>query len=122
MEVCYAEALAMPKRYAVMNEQEMMYVDGGVDHINIGMMQSYLNKTVCIEQGKGIIRTHNWKNVTSLQLAKEIYGHAVVYYKAAILSKIPVLNDAIYSHVANGVDLDNAVDRYQTVWDTIWNL
>ncbi len=122
METCYAGALAMPNSYAVMDEEEMIYVDGGVDTINIGMSRGYLNKTTCMDQGKGIIRTRNWKNVTSLQLAKEIYGHAVVYYRAAILAKIPILDNAIYSHVANGVDLANEVDRYQAVWNTIWNL
>lgn len=58
----------------------------------------------------------------AMQLAQEIYGHAVVYYKLAILEKIPVLDNLVYSHTANGVDLENAVDEYQAVWETIWNL
>ncbi len=122
MKMCYAVALQMPKDYLVMEEDEMMYVNGGVDNINIGMSQGYLNKTTCIDQAKGIIMTHGWGNATSMQLAKEIYGDAVVYYKASILGKIPVLDEAVYSHVANGVDLANGVDRYQAVWDLLWNL
>lgn len=113
------ETLELPCNYAVLSEEEMCQVDGG---INIGMMRTYLNKNVCLEQGKGIIKTYNWKNVTSLQLAKEIYGHAVVYYRAAILGKIPLVNDAIYSHVADGVDVENKVDKHQAVWETIWNI
>lgn len=30
MEMCYDGALAMPKNYAVINEEEMTYVDGGL--------------------------------------------------------------------------------------------
>lgn len=30
MEMCYEGALAMPSSYAVMNEEEMTYVEGGV--------------------------------------------------------------------------------------------
>ena len=113
------ETLKLPCSYAVLSNEEMSYMNGG---INVGMMRSYLNKNVCLDQGKGIIKTHGWKNVTSLQLAKEIYGHAVVYYRASILAKIPVLDTMIYSHVANGVDVDNKVDKYQAVWETIWNI
>ncbi len=29
MEMCYNDALVMPKNYAVINEEEMMYLDGG---------------------------------------------------------------------------------------------
>ncbi len=31
MEMCYDGALIMPKNYAVVNEEEMTYVDGGFD-------------------------------------------------------------------------------------------
>ncbi|MGN0351594.1 MAG: hypothetical protein ACI4ES_08070 [Roseburia sp.] len=30
MEMCYEEALVMPSSYAIMNEEEMTYVEGGV--------------------------------------------------------------------------------------------
>ncbi len=122
MDMCYDGALVMPSSYAVMDEEEMMYLEGGSkDGINIGMFRSYLSKQACIDQARGIIRTKGWKNVTSGQLAKEIYGHAVVYYRFSILGKLPVAKDVIYSHVADGVDLENAVDRHQNVWNIIWN-
>ena len=38
MELCYEGALVMPSSYAVMNEEEMTYVEGGF----------YLNKDKCI--------------------------------------------------------------------------
>ncbi|MDO5150535.1 MAG: hypothetical protein Q4D76_14285 [Oscillospiraceae bacterium] len=30
MEICYDGALVMPKNYAVVNEEEMTYVEGGI--------------------------------------------------------------------------------------------
>ncbi len=113
------EIITMPRSCVKLNEEEMELISGG---LNIGMSRTYLNKSICISQGRGIVQTHNWKNVTAMQLAQEIYGHAVVYYKLAILGKIPVLDNLVYSHAANGVDLENAVDKYQAVWETIWNL
>lgn len=119
MGICYAEKLVVPSSCTVMEKEEMMKVDGGVSAINIGMTQGYLNKTTCMDVGKGIIKTHGWKNVTSLMLAKEIYGHAVVYYKASVLADIPILDNAIYSHVANGVDLEDKEDRFKSTWNIV---
>lgn len=113
------ETFMLPCNYIALNADEMSQIDGG---INIGMTRGYLDKTICMAQGRGIIKTYNWTNVTGLQLAKEIYGHAVVYYKLSILDKVPILNDKIYSHAANGVDVEDAVDKYQSVWDMIWDL
>lgn len=113
-------SLEMPSSYAVMDTEEMMYLEGGV---NIGMYSSYLDKNVCLEQARGVIRTHKWTNVTADQLQREIYGHAVVYYKWSALQNIPVLDEKVYAHVADGVDLDNQVDRYQWVWDNVtWKM
>ena len=88
MDMCYDGALVMPSSYAVMDEEEMCYAEGG--GINIGMYRSYLAKQACIDQARSIIRTKRWKNVTSAQLAREIYGHAVVYFRFAILGKLPI--------------------------------
>lgn len=56
------------------------------------------------------------------QLKKEIYGHALVFYRASILGEIPGVNQAVYSHVANGIDIENKVDRFQAVWNILWNV
>ncbi|HAU86169.1 MAG TPA: hypothetical protein DCW90_11955 [Lachnospiraceae bacterium] len=112
--------LEMPSSYAVMDTEEMMYLDGG---LNIGMNRGYLDKNICLDQARGVIRTYNWKNVTAEQLQREIYGHAVVYYKWSVLQNIPYLDEKVYSHVADGVDLDDQVDRYQWVWDNVtWRM
>ena len=112
-------SIELPSKFYSLDEEAMERICGGV---NLGMFPGYLDKTKATEKAKEVIRNYGWTKVTVDQLAKEIYGHAAVYYKAAFLSKVPLLNDAVYSHVANGVDVDNAVDRYQIVWNTIWAL
>lgn len=112
------QKLVIPKNACQVEYDEMKYIDGG---LNIGMQEAYLKKNICIAQAKGIIRTYGWKNVTADQLAKEIRGHAIVRYKASWLKGIPGLNSAIYSHVADGVDVQNKVDRFQWAWNMMWN-
>lgn len=64
----------------------------------------------------------NWTNVTAYQIAQEIYGHAAVFYNFGGLTKLIPDGQGgnIYSHLADGVDIENKVDRYQSVWNTIW--
>lgn len=111
--------IILPEKYVILDNDTMIMISGG--GINIGMTRGYLNKTTCIDTAKGIIRTRGWKKVTSQQLAKEIYGHAAVFYRLSILKKIPKLDKAVYSHCADGVNLDNVTDKYQRYWNIIWN-
>ncbi|SFU69243.1 hypothetical protein [Butyrivibrio sp. M55] len=114
----YNGILELPISCASMSEDEMTFTNGG---INIGMSRGYLDKNICNEQAKGIIRTYGWTNVTAQQLAKEIYGHAYVYYNFSWLSNVPGLNKKVYDHAADGVDLVNGVDDHQAVWEFLWN-
>ena len=113
------EGIKLPIGYVCLMEEEMARSEGG--SINIGMTRGYLSKTICLDQARGVIRTYKWKNVTGGQLAREIYGHAMVYFRWGVLGDIPIINNLVYSHVADGVDLDNKVDKYQTVWDFLWD-
>ena len=117
MKKSLCATIDMPISYYMMDEEEMTYTNGG---INIGMSTAYLDKNICNEQAKGLIRTYGWKDVSALQLAKEIYGHAIVYYKFSLLEKIPGLNTEVYQHAADGVDVKNQVDEHQWLWDIIW--
>ncbi|OYP43345.1 hypothetical protein C8E03_10463 [Lachnotalea glycerini] len=120
MEMNCEGTLLMPTNCVLMDEEEMTYVDGGV---NIGMYRTYLNKEACLYVAGQWVRDGKWTNVTATQIAHEIFGHAVGYYKlAALLKIIPDLKGSnFYSHVANGVDINNVVDKYQSAFDIIWN-
>ena len=48
MEMCYDGALVMPSRYAMMDEEEMMYLDGGAIKIAATFSASQCNKMAAI--------------------------------------------------------------------------
>lgn len=122
MKMDYENGLIMPKSYSIMNEETMTYVEGGV---NIGMCRGYLNKTYCASVAKYFIDQYGWKNISVDNLKKEIYGHAYAYYNWKFLKALPWYSNgewsSVYSHVANGVDIANATDRFQSAWNKIWN-
>lgn len=48
MEMCYDGALVMPKNYAVVNEEEMTYVDGGIfKSVNHHFLSGYSARNWC---------------------------------------------------------------------------
>lgn len=127
MSKCCNAALVMPKNFAVMDEEEMMYLEGGE---NLPMSRVYLIKSYCRTVAESYIKA-GWSNVTVDQLKKEIYGHAYGYYNMtpaiAALGKggITVANLAwatlVFPSLANGIDIEDKVDRYQPVWEVLWD-
>lgn len=75
MEMCYDGALVMPSSCAVMCEDEMQYVDGGVNPLP--MRKEYLNKTTCKTTAARFTAA---TGLSKMRIAKEIYAHAVMYY------------------------------------------
>ncbi len=120
MEMCYDGALVMPTSYAVMDEDEMRYLKGGV---NIYMYKELLDKQHCIALSQSIQRLYGYYNISVMDIAKELYGHAYVYYKLPILNKIPVKSvNSIYKSAANGADIGNARDSRAWAFDIIWGV
>ena len=116
----YNNTLVMPMNYAVVNEEEMTYVDGGTE---VTVNWAMLTKTYCL----AIAPKYCTGFMNYFAVAKEIHAHAVMYYgilgpytiaKLAGVS-IDVVND-IYQR-ANPVNIggDNAVRRI--VYEAIWN-
>lgn len=90
--------------------------------MNLRMREKYLDKACCKRVAGRCIEKYGWTNVTQEQLAKEIYGHAFVYYKWDFLKKLPIADKEIYSHVEDGIDIADETDRFQAVWELIWRL
>lgn len=113
--------LVLPQSYVIMKEEEMLYVGGG---FNIGMFRNYLNKEYCMNLAMYYCSANKFKNVSIKQIAAEIHGHAVAYYNPLIAIPAYICPDGkgsnLYSHLANGVDIEDKVDKYQTVWNFLW--
>ena len=120
MDMCYNGTLVLPSSYAVMSEDEMTYVEGGVS-LNVSWYTATRvgAEVVALQYhqkaGLGIVRT-----------AVEIYAHSVLYYastslQAWIISKIGFKNQVNYikSH-SNPIDLGNddatRVACYYAIW------
>ncbi len=84
------------------------------------MREEYLDKEVCLKRAQKLISYNEWKHVTVEQIAKEIYGHAYVYYRWKWMKKLPLVNHLIYRHAQDGIDVEDKVDKFQFMWEWIW--
>ena len=112
MEMCYDGALIMPGSYAVMNEEEMTYVEGGKTY---GYSVTYLTRTGAMCKAKKILNENRWSNITCYDLAAEIYSHALAFYSAGsfllALSGMGIKQaNSILGSLINGIDVENGLD------------
>lgn len=116
----YTAALKMPSSYAVMNEEEMTYLEGG--GIRIPNSRAYLNKSACQQLAAEYVRYGVVTGMTSLEVAQEIYAHAYVYYNWQVLKHIPIAS-SIYKSAADGIDLENEGDTpvRKAFYAMVWN-
>lgn len=111
--------LTMPKRFMNLTEKEMYLTFGGT--LSLATTKSFLDKNYCLTQARRIVITYGWKNVTYKELAKEMYGHAQVYFNwPKVIQNIKVDNEAVKDH-CKSIELDNGVDHYQPLWNKIWS-
>ena len=84
MSKCYDGALLMPRSYAVMNADEMTYVEGGnltYDQCTLNFSSTYLTKAGALAAAEGFADKVLWdgKSYKKERLAAEIFTHAVAY-------------------------------------------
>ena len=120
--MCYDGALVMPSSYAVMNEEEMTYVEGGA---RISLTSKMLNKNYC----KKIAKKYTGSTgLSQTRIAKEIFSHAVLYLGGRTAQVLPLIKNIpmakmtisyILSH-SNPVDLGAdewyRVAAYNAIW------
>ena len=85
MEMCYDGTLVMPSSYAVMDEEEMTYVEGG-KAITIATSREYLSKSKCKEKARWLLKYNYCNNMDLMDIAKEIHAHAFYGYKGGYLA------------------------------------
>lgn len=119
-----SEALAMPNSYAVMEQEEMMYLEGG--SIAIPMRREYLSKHQCTLKGKEAFTMGSVRGMTILEIAQEIYAHAVAYYKAPLLLASGLINYWMYNKLrekAGVINLDDGGESrfgFKAAYVAIW--
>lgn len=124
MSMCCAGALKMPKNYVVMDEEEMIYVEGG--SYSLKMTDWYLKKYICNQTAEGLLKSGKVTGMSKLQIAQEIYAHAVAYYNFSSLLggtigyyiALGIKNDA------NPIDIEDGGDKrfgFMNAYTWIWN-
>lgn len=112
MEMTYDGVLTMPSSYAVMDEEEMTYVEGGKKY---GYSVSYLTRTGAMWKAANILRDNRWSKITCYDLAAEIYSHAFAFYNAGgfllALSRMGIMQgNGLLNSLVNGIDVKNGLD------------
>ena len=116
MEMCYDGTLVMPGSYAVMSEDEMLYVEGGE---TIAYNVGFLSKTFCFGYATTYKILKKWNNISCSSLAAEIFFHAALYYRGATVigswlakagGKIGNATKTISTSIGNGIDVENGRD------------
>lgn len=125
MEMCYDGVLVLPKNGHQMSENDMIYVEGGDLHLK--MCKAYLSKSICYSLAVGYVANGTVKGMTALQIAEEIYAHAVAFYDTCKLQSIglnPIIANAICSR-AKVVDIEDGGDKrtgFMVAYSMIWKI
>ena len=123
MDMCYDGALVMPSSYAVIGEEEMMYVEGGL--LRVQMRRDFLNKAICQIYAERYLALGLVKRMTQLQIAQELFAHAAAYYGVSAINNLGIEHAKLASikKSAAVVDIDDGGDPregYMQVFSTIW--
>lgn len=118
MDMCYNGVLVMPSNYAVMDEEEMTYVEGGVTLSYSFAMRS---KTNCMAIAATTRLINGYWRIGTANMAAEIYAHAFVYYNFGLA--LSIANAAgiggfvkrMRDSIMNGIDLENGLDTKITL-------
>ena len=122
MEMCNNGALIMPSSYAVMNEEEMTYVEGGK---SIYLTKDMLSKSYCKKIAKDYVAS---TGLSQTRIAKEIFAHAILYLGGrvaqtnSVIGSIPMAQQTItyilkHSNPVNlGGDAWYRVAAYNAIW------
>ncbi len=127
MEMCYDMAFVMPKGYVSMDEEEMMYVEGG-EGFSTTVNRNMLGKNYCM--AFAAVVQNFCGGLSQVRIAKEVYAHAKVYY--AGISNLAWMAACLGGGVTTAILLDILIhaspvnmggDSFQRLvaFELIWN-
>ncbi len=125
MEIVFPEN-AMP-----LSMEEMRSVEGG--SVNVPLSERYLDKNFCRNKAGALVRQGKVVGMTNLEIAQELYAHAVVKYNrtAVMAAGVAVFGVAgieiankIYNSAADGAYIDDYGDSSarKTFYSAVWNV
>ncbi len=120
----YKETLMMPSSFSSVTDEEMEYLDGGKPK-DLPMNPAYLSRIVCTKTAESLRAEGYCCNMSTLDVAKEIFGHAcAAYYGTALAITVPGASSfllEIASHGWNGISLGDDKDpKWASAYDACW--
>lgn len=89
MEMCYDGALVMPGSYAVMNEEEMTYVEGGyyMNHEDCNALRFAIGATAAMNVGTiaSLITAYGASGLTALLAGIPVVGWIAAAYGSVVI-------------------------------------
>ncbi len=124
MVMAYDGALVMPSNYAVMEQEEMTYVDGG--SYNMDCSKRFLSKYNCNFTASWLVSTGRVTGMTSTAVAKEIFAHVYSYYNYVQVAAVFGVAVAAYCYkkAADGISIMDGGDTglRKAVYDSFWSI
>lgn len=130
----YAGTLTMPSNYFVMADDEMMYLEGGLNARQLYVSDKLLDKSYCMSIATNYVAA---TGLSKTRIAKEIYAHAVLYFTGiggyasstvigsmsniALGSVIKAACSYIIDH-SNPIDLGGDSWIRERIFDIIWKI
>lgn len=66
------------KSLEILTTENMKNIEGG--NASLPMKMAYTNKNTCLEKAQELIDNGHVTGMSKLQIAKEIYAHAIAFY------------------------------------------
>jgi hypothetical protein len=113
MEMCYNDALVMPSNYVVMDNNEMEYVDGGLDIMSVKLAGAIFNTAIgAIIGGVGV-------GAITSYIAKVGVAKAALIFTATLTTKLQAIGcgvlaaslGPIVTTVLNYLDVGGAIAK-----------
>ncbi|MEE1281542.1 MAG: hypothetical protein UHK60_04705 [Acutalibacteraceae bacterium] len=110
MEMSYNGALVMPSNYVVVDANEMEYLDGG---LTLSYKWSYSTKIGATNKAIALKNSKKWNNISTYDLAAEIYTHAFAYYNFGLFlvaARSLGFGTSVANSILGGIDVENKLD------------
>lgn len=124
-KISSTDKMVMPSSYALMNEEEMTYVEGGGE-IVITCSRNYLNKSTCLSQGNMLVNSKRIVGMTALEIAQELFTHAYALYNYQKVIQITgsiAIASYCYVHAKDGIHIKDNGDSLvrKAAYKLCWN-
>ena len=114
-----------PTSYTMLSESEMQNTFGGSVHLPVS--RDYLNREYCQGFALSLLGLKAVTGMTVLEVAQELYAHAVAYYHGATIRNNNSINSAVKNYLMSKgsvIDIEDGGDTAirKAAYAVIWHI